>query len=237
MRKKKKTESPIEKVYATGFKGFGPGMVCRGKQYAENTVFEEKTAEICESGMHFCKNPLDVLNYYPLLDNDGRQNEFAEVEALAPVETEASKSVTTKMKVGKKLSLGELIGEAVKFLLGKGTAECVQAASGDYSQLAASGNDSQLAASGRHSQLAASGDGSIAVAVGKYSYIRAGKNAVAASMGECGRVKGALGASLVCAEWASQTLVCVKSVKVDGKKIKADTWYTVKDGNFVEVER
>ena len=56
-------------------------------------------------------------------------------------------------------------------------------------------------------------------------------------MGECGRVKGALGASLVCAEWASQTLVCVKSVKVDGKKIKADTWYTVKDGNFVEVER
>ena len=42
MRKKKKTESPIEKVYATWFKGFGPGMVFRGKQYAENTAIVAK---------------------------------------------------------------------------------------------------------------------------------------------------------------------------------------------------
>lgn len=25
-----------------GFKGFNKGLVCRGKQYTENTVFEEK---------------------------------------------------------------------------------------------------------------------------------------------------------------------------------------------------
>ena len=25
-----------------GFKGFKKGLICRGKQYAENTVFEEK---------------------------------------------------------------------------------------------------------------------------------------------------------------------------------------------------
>jgi hypothetical protein len=25
-----------------GYKGFEKGLVCRGKQYAENTVFEEK---------------------------------------------------------------------------------------------------------------------------------------------------------------------------------------------------
>lgn len=25
----------------TGYKGFGKGLVCRGKQYAENTVFAE----------------------------------------------------------------------------------------------------------------------------------------------------------------------------------------------------
>ena len=28
-----------------GFKGFNPGLVCRGKQYAENTVFEEEKAD------------------------------------------------------------------------------------------------------------------------------------------------------------------------------------------------
>lgn len=27
-----------------GYKGFNKGMICRGKQYAENTVFEEPEA-------------------------------------------------------------------------------------------------------------------------------------------------------------------------------------------------
>ena len=31
-----------------GYKGFAPGLVCRGKQYAENTVFEEPKAVICK---------------------------------------------------------------------------------------------------------------------------------------------------------------------------------------------
>lgn len=58
-----------------GYKAFGKGMVCLGKQYAENTVFEEEKAVICESGMHFCKEPLDVLEYYPLVNDNG---EFVE---------------------------------------------------------------------------------------------------------------------------------------------------------------
>ena len=54
-----------------GYKAFEKGLICRGKQYAENTVFEESEAKICESGMHFCKNPLAVLDYYPLVDENG----------------------------------------------------------------------------------------------------------------------------------------------------------------------
>ncbi|MEE1049110.1 MAG: hypothetical protein U0M60_17025, partial [Clostridia bacterium] len=65
-----------------GYKAFSKGLVCRGKQYAENTVFEESEAKICRSGMHFCKNPLDVLEYYPLVDDNGNISDFAEVEAL-----------------------------------------------------------------------------------------------------------------------------------------------------------
>ena len=48
-----------------GYKAFGKGLICRGKQYAENTIFEEDKAEVCNCGMHFCKNPLAVLDYYP----------------------------------------------------------------------------------------------------------------------------------------------------------------------------
>ena len=39
--------------------------------------FEEKEANICENGMHFCPNPLDVLDYYPLIGDNGEMNEFA----------------------------------------------------------------------------------------------------------------------------------------------------------------
>ena len=43
-----------------GYKAFDKGLICRGKQYKENTVFEEDKAIPCESGMHFCDYPLDV---------------------------------------------------------------------------------------------------------------------------------------------------------------------------------
>lgn len=71
-----------------GYKGFNPGLICKDKQYQENTVFEEPEAKICEKGMHFCENPFDVLNYYDLIRSDGTPNEFAEVEALDEPKTD-----------------------------------------------------------------------------------------------------------------------------------------------------
>ena len=79
-----------------GFKAFGKGLVCRGKQYKENTVFEEQEAVICKSGMHFCENPLDVLDYYPLVDGNGNMVEVAEVEALGECKTDDNKKYCTK---------------------------------------------------------------------------------------------------------------------------------------------
>ena len=66
-----------------GYKGFAKGLVCRGKQYAENTVFEEDDAEICKSGMHFCALPHQVFAHY----SPGENHEFAEVEALYKLES------------------------------------------------------------------------------------------------------------------------------------------------------
>lgn len=62
-----------------GYKGFRKGLICKDKQYAENTIFEESEANICVNGMHFCKNPMDVLDHYPLIDDNGEMCEFAEV--------------------------------------------------------------------------------------------------------------------------------------------------------------
>lgn len=64
-----------------GVKGYiavKKGLICKNKQYTENTVFEENGTEICKPGvMYFCENPFDVLNYYPLVDDNGDIIEFA----------------------------------------------------------------------------------------------------------------------------------------------------------------
>lgn len=92
-----------------GYKAFNKGLVCRGKQYAENTIFEED-AEIRKCGMYFCKNLLDLLSSYPLVDDKGNVTEFAEVEALDSAETDDGKRFCTKkLKIGTKLSLWQFI--------------------------------------------------------------------------------------------------------------------------------
>jgi hypothetical protein len=214
-----------EKVYAVGFKGFAPGMKCRDKQYQENSIFEEEKAEMCASGIHFCENPLDVLNYYPLLDENCQFNEFAKVEALAEVERDGDKSVTRKLKIGLKFDLRGFIEAAVDFSLKwvKKVDFEKKITSGDGSKLASSGDGSKLASSGVGSQLASSGDGSVIASVGAY-----------------GKVKASLGSFIACAEWkmvdGEIRPVALLSAKVDGVAIKADTWYTVTDGKFVEVK-
>ena len=52
-----------------------------------------------------------------------------------------------------------------------------------------------------------------------------------------GKVKGGMGAVIVIAELDEHgCAIGVSAAIVDGKKIKADTWYTVKDGELVEAK-
>ena len=154
------------------FKAFHPGMICNGKQYAENTVYEENGNTICEKGvMHFCETPFDCLDYYPLINESGRITEFAEVTPMDVVLKEENKRACRKLHIGAKLSLKDVINAQVDIQMEKGA--CDTAASGYESQLAASGNRSKLAASGYGSQLAASGNGSQLAASGYGSKLAA----------------------------------------------------------------
>ena len=173
------------------FKAFHPGMICNSKQYAENTTYEEQGAnKCCEAGvMHFCETPFDCLDYYDLVEKDGKIVEIAEVEPLDKVLKNGNKRASKKLHIGAKLSLKEIIKAQVEIQMEKCTPDAIAsgygsklaasgyrsqlAASGDYSQLAASGYRSQLAASGDYSQLAASGDDSQLAALGYGSQLAA----------------------------------------------------------------
>jgi hypothetical protein len=53
------------------------------------------------------------------------------------------------------------------------------------------------------------------------------------------KAKGALGCWIVIAEWEYKDkwhIKEVKTAKVDGKIIKADTWYILQNGEFIESE-
>ena len=107
-----------------GYKGFKKGLICKDKQYAENTVFEEEKMKVCEIGMHFCPNPFDVIDHYGFVDENGSMNEFAEVEALADTNTDDGKKYcTTKLKVGAKLSFAGFVKACIDFVMEKTAVE------------------------------------------------------------------------------------------------------------------
>ena len=142
-----------------GYKAFKKGLICKDKQYKENTVFEEEKAEPCQCGMHFCKNPLDVLNYYPLVDKNGDISEFAEVESLGECKTDDYvKFCTTKLKIGAKIGFPQLVLAAVNFEIEKYPVETkTKTTSSDYARISSSGNNAQIGSSGNDVQIGSSG--------------------------------------------------------------------------------
>lgn len=136
-----------------GFKAFGKGMVCRGKQYAENSIFEEAGAETCcsENMMHFCETPFDCLDYYPLVDGNGELIETAEVEALDKVVCEENKRASKKIKIGAKLSFRDFIKLGIQCII----ESTKPSSSGNYAKIGSSGDYAVMSAIGVNSMIKA----------------------------------------------------------------------------------
>ena len=224
-----------------GFKGFNKGLICRGKKYKENTVFEEEEAILCEKGMHFCVNPFDVLDFYDIFDSNGDFNEFAEVEALDNAVTNDSKKYcTTKLKIGAKLSFSGFVKACVDFVVEKTKYE--KDSSGDSAQIGSSGDYAKIGSSGDYAQIGSSGDYAKIGSSGDSAQIgSSGDYAVICCAGHGSKVKAKKGSWITLSEWKYSNEkkryipVCVKTEQVDGEKIKEDTLYTLQDGEFVEV--
>ena len=235
-----------------GYKAFEKGMICRGKQYAENTVFEEETAEVCRSGMHFCKNPLDVLDYYPLVDEYGNVSEFAEVEALDECKTDDNKKFCTKkLRIGAKISFPALVKASVDFELEKVPTETFKkcssgdyariGSSGDYARIGSSGNSARIGSSGNSARIGSSGDDAQIGSSGDDARISSsGKHSVVCCAGINSIAKAKKGSWITLSEWKFDEFenahipVCVKTEFVDGERIKEDTFYKLVNGAFVE---
>ena len=228
-----------------GYKGFRKGLICKDKQYAENTIFEESEANICVNGMHFCKNPMDVLDYYPLIDNNGEMCEFSEVEAMDETLTnDEKKYCTKKLKIGARLSLVEFIKasfdvtyrqikEEVDNVSEKeNVVDNAKLAGGDGATLA--GGDNAKLAGGYGAKLA--GGDNATLAGGNWATLAGGEHSIMVSENG-GKAKGGIGSLIVMVERNGKgEIVNYKAIQIDGDTYKEDTWYRLEDGEIKEVE-
>ena len=199
-----------------GYKAFNKGLICKGKQYKENETFEEERAVPCHIGMHFCKNPFDVLNFYDLVDENGEFSDFARVEAPDDAEVKTGDNIkycTTKLKVGAKFSFAGFVKTCVDFVIEK-----------TQSEKPDSGDSAKIGSSGYSAQIKSTGYGSVICCAGDDSCVSAKK-----------------GSWITLAEWKYSyekdryVPKCVKTEYVDGERIKEDTMYKLIDGEFTEV--
>ena len=213
-----------EKIIA--YKAMNKNMQCRGKQYEVGKTYHEDKADCCHAGMHACENPLDVLHYYPLKDSP----RFFEVECGGSVDKseDDSKLACTELTVKGEVNFAGLVKATVNAVFNRVKGK----------EPFSSGNCSTAGSSGDYSTAGSSGNCSTAAATGVYCSAKAdGKDSIAVVNGACGKARGALGCYLVLTEYDDDGhMICAKMARVDGSAIRENVYYTLKNGEFVEVK-
>ena len=224
------------------YKGFNKDMTCRGKQYEEGKEYTEDRAEACEYGMHACEYPLDCLGYY-----SPNTSVYHEVEQSGEISrhNDDSKIASTKMKIGAEVSIAGLVKAAIEY-----TRERIQTdkeSDEDYGASSATGYKGASSATGDYGASSATGNCGASSATGyKGSSEAQDSDSIAVAWGYHGRARGVKGSYLVLADWEGNennywtqeewNLKGAKMVRVDGDKIKENTWYTMIRGEIVEVK-
>ena len=236
------------------YKGFNPDMTCRKFQYEEGEEYETETAKLCESGFHACECPLSVFNYYAPCNDKGELNKFHEVELedVSDEKGDDTKVVAKKIKIGAELNFFGLAKAHVEWVKSKIDKEKTEENTGEYSVATNTGERSAATSTGFQSVATNTGFQSVATNTGEYSVAtntgersaatNTGAGSIAVAWGIEGKAKASLGSYIVVAEWGfdkksgKRILLCAKMAQVDGKQVKANTFYMLKNGKLVEVE-
>ena len=247
------------------YKGFDKNLKCGDFQYEIGGEYTEENVKLCESGFHACEYPLDVFAYCPPADNRFCEVELDNVSAERGNDSKVcAKHIKVSAEIGiagiVKASV-EYVKSKVPNKPATNTGDKSAATNtGDKSVATNTGYQSVATNMGYQSAATNTGDKSVATNTGDWSAATntgdqsaatntgyrsaaevSGRDSVAIAAGAKSKVRGAIGCAIVCVErgeWNGETypLLAICSAIVDGEKIKADTWYTVKNGEFTEVD-
>ena len=231
------------------YKGTDKNMQCRGKQYELGKKEIDDGAIRCgNKGYHSCEAPFDVLRHYPNIDG----NRFFEAEAGGTIdkkENDDTKLASSELTLKSEINFAGLVKAQIEYTRKKAESGT---AGGDWSNLSGgswsnisggdrsnlSGGDRSNLSGGRWSNL--SGGRWSNLSGGRWSNLSGGDSSLIVGRNKC-KAKGGLHSVIVLTEWeydadGNYVPVDVKAAVVDGVRIKADTWYTLKDGEFVEAD-
>ena len=204
------------------YKAFDENMRCRGFQYEVGKEYDMNgDIECCKRGFHACESPMELWDYYDMLTS-----RFAEVEQSGKISAEGrtTKVCSSHIKIKAELKLADIINIGVEWLNDLTSPSKIK---DDSTALNDDGFDKkQIGSSGEYAQIDSTGEDSVIMCAGIRSV-----------------AKAKIGSWITLAEWKQDDRkgrwvpVCVKTERVDGIKIKPDTWYKLQDGEFFEVTK
>ena len=220
------------------YKATDKDMKCRGLQYEIGKTAEvDGDVKLCERGLHACEMPLDVLGYYA--PGDGSRYFAAELEDVSDeMHRDDTKRVGKKLTLRAEIGIPGLVKAQVEYVkaqcdfdnaIKKANSEKKNHATGVRGAASATGESGAASATGWMGAASATGESGAASATGK--------GCVAMATGFYGRVMGEIGNAVVCVERnANGDITSILSAIVDGETLKPGVWYTVKNGEWVEVQ-
>lgn len=152
----------------TSYKGFDKNMKCRGFQYEVGKEYEmDGEVWCCNQGFHACKSPMEVWDYYDMLDS-----RYAEVEQSGKIDAgeNSTKVCSFRIKIKAELKLADIINIGVELLKditspSKVKADGVLNDNGNRrKQIGSSGYSAKIDSTGEDSVIMCAGNSSIAKA-------------------------------------------------------------------------
>ena len=199
------------------YKGTDKNMQCLGKQYVLGKKEVDDGAIRCgDKGYHSCEAPFDVLRHYPNING----NRFFEAEAGGEIDkakNDDTKLASSELTLKSEIDFAGLVKAQIEYTRKK-------------AESGTTGGDESNLAGGRWSNLAG----------GRCSNLAGGDSSLIVGQNRC-NAKGGLHSVIVLTKWkyddnGNYVPIAVKSEIVDGVRIKANTWYKLKNGEFVEVD-
>ena len=181
----------------TSYKGFDKNMECRGFKYEVGKEYEmDGEIKCCNRGFHACKSPIEVWDYYDMLNS-----RFAEVEQSGKIDEEekSTKICSSRIKIKAELKLADIINIGVEWLKDITSPSKIKedgvlndngyrrkqiGSSGDSAKIGSSGYSAQIGSSGDSAKIGSSGNSAKIGSSGDYAKI--GSSGNSAKIGSSG---------------------------------------------------